>query len=269
MLFVTRAEWGARPARGLSDGNLNRASTLHWNGPNVTVGGKLMWEHKYCAGLVRGIQNYHMDGNGWNDIGYNFVGCPHGYIFEGRGLNKINAANGTNVGNRTSHGIMNLAGPNNPFSNDEKIGVKECVAYISRSAGAPNACRGHRDHKSTSCPGDERYSWVHAGMPTSAPAPTPKPTPPTDNEEDMRLYHPHDTPGDSGAIWLRMGDNVGKVANPTEMKSLQKLQGVTTERVDAPAWKAIKRVAKLDSVSVNVDAASAKAVVEEFGKLFK
>lgn len=118
-----------------------------------------------CASLVRGIQNFHMDVRKYEDMAYNFMECPHGYTFEGRGLNVVNAANGTNPGNQSSHAICSLAGQGNAFTLAEKTGVKGCVKFISERTPAPNKCIGHRDHHSTECPGAERYTWVHAGMP--------------------------------------------------------------------------------------------------------
>ncbi len=107
-----------------------------------------------------------MDARDYVDIAYNFVECPHGYTFEGRGLDVVNAANGTNAANQSSHAICALAGQGNPFKMEEKVGIKEAVKYIADRTGAANTAVGHRDHKATACPGDDRYSWVHSGMPT-------------------------------------------------------------------------------------------------------
>lgn len=167
MRLITRAEWGARPPRSVVSRNFKDVSTCHWNGPIITVGGSSKWQHETCAALVRGIQNYHMDWNGWNDIAYNFVECPHGYTFEGRGFDIVNAANGTNTANRMSHAIMCLAGDGNEFSDYEKVGFRNAVFYISSETKVPSGCIGHRDWVSTDCPGDERYNWVHQGMPIS------------------------------------------------------------------------------------------------------
>ena len=163
--LVSRKDWGARSPKRRYQGTLNKPSTAHWNGPTITIAGSRNWAHDKCASIVRGIQNFHMDAKGWNDVAYNFLECPHGYTFEGRGLNVINGANGTNDGNRTSHAICSLAGEGNAHSEDEKSGFRNCVRYISQNTGAPDRCIGHRDHKSTACPGDVRYAWLKEGMP--------------------------------------------------------------------------------------------------------
>lgn len=179
--LVTRTSWGARRPKSLTRKELNSASTGHWHGTKVTVSGQGEWDHKYCASLVRGVQNFHMDTRGWSDIAYNFVECPHGYTFEGRGLDIINAANGTNAGNRSSHAICALSGEGNTFKMEEKIGFKAAVQYIAEKTGAPNTAIGHRDHKATACPGNERYDWIHKGMPVDQ-----LPTPPQGDDDEMK-----------------------------------------------------------------------------------
>ena len=185
--FVTRKQWGATPPKSVSKGPMLRPSTGHWNGPTVTAKGKVVWEHDSCAGLVRGIQSFHMHGRGWSDIAYNFIICPHGFIFEGRGFNTYNAANGVTSANRSSHAIMFLAGEGNVTNELEKRAFKFCVTYIYEITGAENRAVGHRDHKATSCPGDTRYYWIRQGMPVKE---TPK-NPETDEEIEMLIIqHP-------------------------------------------------------------------------------
>ncbi len=177
MKFVTRAQAGLRPPKKVYPGDLYRPSTGHWNGPTVTVRGSSTFNHASCAALWRGIQAFHMDSRGWNDIAYNFGICQHGYVFEGRGLNIRNGANGTNEGNKTSHCIMMMAGPGNPFGVEEKAAFRDCVKYVSEHTSAPYSAIGHRDWHSTECPGDARYEWIRGGMKLSGGTPPiPQPT---------------------------------------------------------------------------------------------
>src|SRR6266496_2949555 len=85
MQLITRAQWGARP-RG--NGSITpftpRGVCVHWE----CEGWAWSWDHSTCDDKVRNIQAYHMDVKGWSDIAYNFLACPHGYVFEGRGLNR-------------------------------------------------------------------------------------------------------------------------------------------------------------------------------------
>lgn len=201
MKFIPRRQWGARAPDYRYKGNLNTKSTAHWNGPKITIGGRTIWDHSKCASIVRGIQNFHMDTRNWSDIAYNFIECPHGYTFEGRGLNVINGANGTNTGNRTSHAIMCLAGEDNPFPEEEKVGFRECVMYIANKTGAPEGCRGHRDHKATTCPGNARYKWVHEGMPVKS-EPSPEPFIPKEEKEDDHMNEPLEIVKGTGSSWF-------------------------------------------------------------------
>ncbi len=100
------------------------------------------------------------------------------------------------------------------------------------------------------------YADTRVSTETSTPTP----------EADMKLLHPHDTPGDSGSIWLLIGDNVGKVSSPTALAEIQKLSNVPLERIGKTGWAVIKRVANADSAKVDVNAPSAKAVVDEFNR---
>ncbi len=122
--------------------------------------------HDKCDDTVRGIQNYHMDSQGWSDIAYNILVCQHGYQYEGRGKGKGSAANGTTQANKDWYAICAMCGENDPQTPELIQGIKDAAATV-RSWGAANGSTGHRDHISTACPGDALYGRVRNGEFTS------------------------------------------------------------------------------------------------------
>ena len=152
------------------------------------------------AAIVRGIMNYHVLANGWDDIGYNFLVDRFGQVFEGRygGIerNVIGAhAQGFNTG---SVGIAVIgtyggAAPA-PAANDalaKLIAWRLDVAHVdplSRnqtiSNGNPRfrkglpvllrAVSGHRDTGFTSCPGAGLYGHLGSIGQTAAVTGLPK-----------------------------------------------------------------------------------------------
>lgn len=176
--FVSRSQWGARS----SQGSMNTISAhpkgvaIHWEGPQMNI-----TSHSQCDGRVRSIQAYHMDTKGWSDIAYNFIACPHDYLYEGRGTKYGSAANGSTQANQDYFAVCGLVGEHDPqpvgLDNALKYGADKC-----RSAGAGSSTVGHRDLYQTSCPGDELYGKVKAGRYGTSgggSTPTPDPTPPT------------------------------------------------------------------------------------------
>src|ERR671924_360715 len=138
------------------------------------------------AAIVRGIYAYHVRGNGWDDIGYNFLVDRFGQVFEGRygGVerNVIGAhAQGFNTG---SVGIALIGSYDGRVpSAAERAALVRLLAWrldvahvdpVSNapfvSAGNPKfkkgipiflrAVSGHRDTGYTSCPGARMYGQL-------------------------------------------------------------------------------------------------------------
>jgi hypothetical protein len=138
--------------------------------------------------IVRGIEVYHVKGNGWNDIGYNFLVDKYGQIFEGRygGVDKnvIGAhAEGFNTG---STGVAVLGTYNNSAppqaaltSLANLLAWRLDIAHVDplstltvASGGNPRfpvgapvflrAISGHRDTGFTDCPGNALYAKLAA-----------------------------------------------------------------------------------------------------------
>ncbi|WP_405799263.1 N-acetylmuramoyl-L-alanine amidase [Streptomyces sp. NBC_01506] len=178
MKLVTRSQWGARayltPNGATLYSRSRRGVKVHYLGTAYTDRA-----HDKCAAYVRQIQAQHMDGNGWSDIGYSFVVCTHGYVFEGRGLKRRNSANGNTALNEQDYAVMALVGssgltkPTGP----QLDGVRDAIDHCRETGPAGNWLGGHRDGYATACPGAALYAWVQKG----APRPT------TKEEDDMPI----------------------------------------------------------------------------------
>lgn len=77
--IIPRSAWAGnlKPKSSPSMGQVQVAFVHH------TVNGNT-YQPEQSAGIVRAIAEYHMDSNGWSDIGYNFLVDRYGQIFEGR-----------------------------------------------------------------------------------------------------------------------------------------------------------------------------------------
>lgn len=110
----------------------------------------------------RSIQDFHQDGRGWVDIGYNFLVDVSGRIFEGRGWEVSGAhAPGHNV---SGIGVC-MIGRDGDATPAAKAAIRWLYDEACRLAGRRLKMLGHRDVFATDCPGDELYAWVRAGMP--------------------------------------------------------------------------------------------------------
>lgn len=176
MRLVTRAQWRARPrGSGAATPFDPLGVCVHWEGAGWTW----PWDHSTCDDKVRSIQAYHMDVRHWSDIAYSELACPHGYVFEGRGLNRRPAANGSFDANTDWYAVQCMWGTGSGSAPTALLtACRDAIDYCRSQGGAGPQLRGHRDLKQTDCPGDQLYAWVRNG------APRPNQPPP---EDDMPL----------------------------------------------------------------------------------
>ncbi|QHC25039.1 N-acetylmuramoyl-L-alanine amidase [Streptomyces sp. GS7] len=181
MHLVTRAEWGAKPPRSpLVQIASTRGVKVHYEGAAVPADLAKPENHPKCAGRVRTIQADHLANRkeNYSDIAYSFVVCPHGFVFEGRGLHKLQAANGNhqlNLNHYSVCGMVGNSGLTQP-TNAHLDGIRDAIELLQEQGGAGAEIKGHRDGFPTLCPGDPLEAWVKKGAPRpgapSAPPPT-------------------------------------------------------------------------------------------------
>ncbi len=125
------------------------------------------------AAVVRAIWNYHVNSNGWDDIGYNFLVDPNGNIYDGR-PDDTKGAHFSGHNSETS-GISFLGTYTTTAPSSASIGAFENLAawkacqknidvlaikYHSSSGLNLHTISGHRDGGNTTCPGDMLYNQL-------------------------------------------------------------------------------------------------------------
>ena len=162
-----------------SDVGLRHAIVHHTVNPNG-------YSEADVPGLINGIQRYHMQTRGWDDIGYNFVIDRFGRIWHGREgdvFEPITAGHTTGL-NAESVGVAVLGTFSEGTVPDAVVeslglligwklglhGVDPLGHTLVRSTGGTFAApgefvdvrnvSGHRDNQQTSCPGSSLYGRI-------------------------------------------------------------------------------------------------------------
>lgn len=210
--LVTRQEWNAREPRG----NYERVSStkgakVHYTGDLVSP--DIVNDHAKCVVLVRSIQKQHMDGNGWIDVGYSLLVCPHRKVFEGRGLHHLPAANGAGL-NSGHYAVLGLVGSKGLVvpPDDMLHGIVDAIEYLRAEGGAGKEIKGHQDGFATDCPGEHLYAWVRRGAPRpggTTPKPSTKPGVKAPAWPGRLLEYPPVMQGEDVRTWQAQMDKRG------------------------------------------------------------
>ncbi|WEV76641.1 S-layer homology domain-containing protein [Janibacter cremeus] len=193
--IITRAQWGADESirRGEpSYGEINGGFVHHTDGTNY-------YTRSQSAGIVRAIYTFHVEGRGWNDIGYNFLVDKFGRIFEGRYGGVAEPVIGAHtLGYNSESFAMSVLGNYQSTSANAAVldAYAELFAWklgrhrvdptstVTMSGHKHDAISGHRDGYATACPGGALYAQLPkirtktaALVPEQDPPPFPDVTP--------------------------------------------------------------------------------------------
>jgi hypothetical protein len=188
--IVPRFSWGA-------DEMIRRGPPSYASGVQLAIvhhtAGRNDYTRAEAAAIVKGIQLFHVQGNGWNDIGYNFLVDRFGTIYEGRfgGVDRdvVGAhAQGFNTGS-VGIALLGTYGNTKPSAaaldaiarlvswrlDHDHVDPKSFLTFVSGGSnrfpsGVPvllSAVSGHRDTGFTDCPGDALYAKLSAIAGTS------------------------------------------------------------------------------------------------------
>jgi len=176
--IVSRAGWGAdeslRSWNGADcavpkiDTTVKAAVIHHTAGSNVYTAAQ-------SASIVRGIYAFHVQGNGWCDIGYNFLVDHFGQIFEGRAGGIRLPVHGAHASSWNTDTVGVSFMMNTDSMNPSAASMNAAEALLAWKLGnnyrTPNGWTalvgaaipvmfGHRDVMQTDCPGTNLYARI-------------------------------------------------------------------------------------------------------------
>jgi len=119
--------------------------------------------HAECIKTWQNTRSMHMNGNGWRDVGYAYFVCPDGKVFEGRGVDRIQAAEAPTVGKRSGGNTRYVAvtfatGPGEMPEPGQVQAWHDLRDWLMSEHNVKADVFGHQDFTFTDCPGDPIYA---------------------------------------------------------------------------------------------------------------
>lgn len=188
MKLVSRSDWGG-PATIGNPTPVRQGIAVHYEGPPTGLASE---PHSACVSKVRAIHEYHRDVRGWSGIGYAWLVCPHGWVIEGRGADRTQAAQVG--GNSTHQAVQFMVGGDEQPTAGMLTAWFDLRAFLFNEAGVGSEVRPHNSWNATSCPGAPVMALLDDGTltgPRTGPGGT---TPPPGSRATYTVQ-----PGDS--LW--------------------------------------------------------------------
>ena len=174
--LILRTTWGAEAFRGTPI-PLNRPDYVNITFHHAAGFGATTREEGLQQ--VKNIQDFHQNGRGWSDIGYQFVMDMSGRLYQGRPFLNNSVpfetgpplAQGAHVGGHNTGNIgVSVLGcyhpPEGSACRDQMTpaaldSLQTMFAYLVERYGVePDNIMGHRDFSATACPGDNNYPML-------------------------------------------------------------------------------------------------------------
>ena len=160
MKIFTRQDWGAEFGRGDHNPGAKPNVVAHHTLAPVLPASATMLEE---AAAMRGMDRDHVERNGWDGIGYNFVIFQSGRVYEGRGWGYKGAHAGSK-GNGVSEGVAFAVDGRKDTPSAAAIASCRLLIVDGIRAGhlaSDYRLSGHRDWMpGRDCPGDAMYRMI-------------------------------------------------------------------------------------------------------------
>jgi hypothetical protein len=160
--IIRTDQWGAKPARAQAVfvGRPERILFHHTAGHHPEIDNPRNESRAEAIRYAKAIQSFHMNGNGWNDSGHNFLICRNGLILVGRHQSLTAIRRGRMVLSAHCPGQNDQPGIEHEHIGKEPMTKEQFHASAWLHAWIIDRChmRGvpidpHKKYYATSCPG--------------------------------------------------------------------------------------------------------------------
>lgn len=163
--WVTRKDLGW-PALSKNT-NTDLGMIAHYDGSKGLLAAWRRDGHGACIAYWRRTRNSHINGNGWNDVGYAYFVCPDRKVFEGRGVDRVQAAELPTVGKLRNGNSRYVAvtfgtGPGEMPEPGQVQAWHDLREWLIDNHSLKADIYGHRDFTFTDCP----HEVIYAGKKT-------------------------------------------------------------------------------------------------------
>lgn len=206
---------------------------------------------------IEQIRKWHVEDNGWRDVGYHYVVTKNGKIFDGRPVTKTPAAQG---GNNIGTIAICLNGlKESKFTDEQFTCLKEMCLAINKAFSGKVTFHGHREVAAKACPVYdyrnilELDSFGRLGLSGSVAL-----TLEDDTHEDpstlpnVRLSSRGETVRLLQRLLLIKDDGIFGPRTQRSVKTFQKENGLTADGVVGPnSWRVLLRTDRVKHDEVN------------------
>lgn len=157
MRIISRRQWGARKPRERAYQDPRSVKELFIHYSESPSASSLAAQKQ----IMRGLQDFHMDGRNWSDIAYNYLvfNGSKPRVFYGRGARVIPAAQALHNTNTIAVCVVMRAGDKVTWQT--KLQLRRLVWHLRRKVIKRNVpVRPHSAVTQTSCPGDELRAFI-------------------------------------------------------------------------------------------------------------
>lgn len=154
--IYARSDWGARAPRCASGAMTpNRVTIHHTVTPTA--------DSLSPQARLRQIQSFHMNSNGWCDIGYNYLVSRDGRVWRGRGATTVGAHVSNNNSGNIGVSFMGTYTATAPTAT-QMCNAARLLRRLSMDFAGVDLVRsdvkGHRQYGGTACPGNALYGRI-------------------------------------------------------------------------------------------------------------